>query len=399
MSPAPGVALDLGTLTTKIAAGRPGAQPWFGSRPTPLGNRDEQLRAALADAADLARQPPVRVSLAVPDGWLDGSVHGARACEALRHVAGDQPGHPEVYWAGQLAAIAAVSASDPQPPDGPLLVCDVGGTGVRAARCDISGRTVRPLAVRAADGGWRDFDQAVQAVLAADGDQDPASWLHRISDADQRRAAKVLSLAVSDPAFRDSRAYTINSQDSGRQLSGGQLMDCFAAVGDELRAAILAVLGKGTAAAAVVTGGLAWFPLVSQIVRDTAGVTPELAGPEAAAHGALLLGHGDPQLSWPSQPAVTLPMHQIEHGLLTEVRLALPATPAFAEPGPSPCCWTPLICCSRWTAGCGRRIFPAWSPAGTGSVSGLPSPAPACWCCGPAARAGQTPSISCPSPS
>ena len=337
MSAAAGVAFDLGVLITKIAAGPAGSQPRFANLPARPGNWAGQLRAVLADAAGLAAGPPARVGFAVPDAWLDGGADGARACEEMRHLAGDELGCPDVWWTGQLAAVAAVSASEPRPPDGPLLVCDVGGTGVRAALCDISGRKVSPLAVESAgQGGWRDFDQAVQALLAADGDPDPASWRHALTDADQRRAAKVLGLAAADPAYREARACTIARPDSEHRLSGGQLMDCFAETGDQLRASVAAVLGQATAAAVVVTGGLAWFPLVSQIVTDVAGVVPGLAGPVAAAHGALLLGHGDPVLAWPGPAAVTLPMHHTEHGLLADIRLALTPSPAFADTGPEP---------------------------------------------------------------
>ena len=217
-----------------------------------------------------------------------------------------------------------------------LLVCDIGACGVRIALCEIADRVVRPLAVRtAADGGWRDFDAAVQAALAADDDPQLRQWFVA-ARAQEQRAVQVLGDAADDPDFRGTRVYRITGRNRHHDLDAGQLMDCFAATEQRLRAGISAVLGDVTPTAAVVTGGLAWFPLVAQVVTDAAMITPEILGPDAAVRGALLISLGALQLARPSLPTVRLPMHQVRNGLLEDVRLPLPWTSSFAPMGDDP---------------------------------------------------------------
>lgn len=99
---------------------------------------------------------------------------------------------------------------------------------------------------------------------------------------------------------------------------------------------MLGTPGIAAAAVAVLTGGLAWFPEAARTVADTTGVAPVVLGPEAAAHGALLIAAQEASLAPHGLPSVVMPMHQIRDGLLEQVSLPLPWTVPFAPPGDDP---------------------------------------------------------------
>jgi hypothetical protein len=328
------VAVDAGSLLTKITVS--GAPSGPQAEPARPDRQRAALAAALAAVPD-GRADGIHMSLAVPDAWLDGSTAGARRQEELRYLAEDEFGLTRVSWTGQLAAAAALAASRrgfAEP--GRYLVCDLGGQGVRVAACEVTGRTVRPLAVHdAAGGGWLDFDAAVRATLRAESDPGLGTWyLAAIEQA--RKAALVFDRARNAPEYLGARAYSLTGANGPYELTAGQAADCFAGTADRLRTGSAAVLAGATPAVAVLTGGLAWFPQARHVVAEVAGSTPDVFGPEAPVLGALLLADGQANLAPHGLPPVTLPAHRIRDGLLQEVGLALPWTDSFAPPGDEP---------------------------------------------------------------
>jgi hypothetical protein len=328
------LALDVGTFMTKVAVGGRGAGPELTSMATPAAGQHDQLAKVL----DSARRQPAgdqagMTCFAVPDSWLDGDISAARSFESMRHVVEDDLGLADVRWAGQMSAVAALAAWQHQgSADGRYLICDIGGIGVRALLCAVAGAAIRPLAMEAAQGGgWQDFDGAVHAALAGHGDPGLEPW----PQADGRQLSRitfVLDRAMTDSDFRDTPACKLAGAHGSYELTGGQLIESFASTAGQIRTVLSAVLGQARPTATVLTGGLAWFPLVGRVVRDAVGMMPENLGPQAAAHGALLLGRGAAQLAPLSLPSASMPMHQIENGLLTEFKLPLPWTPTFAPP-------------------------------------------------------------------
>jgi hypothetical protein len=269
-----------------------------------------------------------------------------------------------VTWVGQLAAVAALAASqDKSAEPCTYLVCDIGGRGVRAAACEVTGHTVRQQAVRVAGGGgWRSFDAEVRSALGGgtavgpaatkpgsaewadpertitrgaagrpSGPQGPAGlpddW-HLAAMEQDRRARTVLDRALGDPAFRDARAYRLGSL---HELTAGQVIDCFEPTALRLRECAGSVLNGRDARVAVLTGGLAWLPLAARLLRDLTGAEPVILGADAAARGALLLAD-EPGIAHEDQPQppVSLPMNQIRYGLLAETSRPLPWTWSFA---------------------------------------------------------------------
>jgi hypothetical protein len=336
------VAVDAGGLVTKVASAGAStlAEPRFRIEATDSRSQRDTLSAVLAEAGHGSGHASTggRIYLAVPDTWLDGSEEGGRSHEACRHVVEDElclAG--SIYWIGQLAAVAALASSQRGFTDhGHYLVCDIGGRGVRVAVCEVAGRTVRPLAVHdTPGGGWDDFDAAVRAALSADADPGLSGW-YRSAISQERRAKLVLARAKENPEFRSARAYLLTGADGTYELSAGQAADCFAPMADRIRAGVASVLGTPDIAApvvAVLTGGLAWFPEAARTVADATRVAPVVLGPEAAAHGALLIAAQEASLAPHGLPSVAMPMHQIRDGLLEEVSLPIPWTVPFAPPG------------------------------------------------------------------
>lgn len=361
------LAVDIGTLAVTIATDEAEtaiAAPAEGGRAA--------VRAALAAARSAGEQFPGRVCLAVPEAWLSGDAAGAGRQEALRHECEDAAGTGQVTWTGQLAAVAALAARD-RGRGGRYLVCDAGGSGVRAGLVAVSGSaspgpapsglTVEILASQAAGGGWRDFDAAVRAGLPADESASlPGDWAWQAASGRQaRRAALVLADALAEPGeFGDTRVYKITGARGDVSLTASHLIDAFAATLRALDAAIEAVSGGpvsggpvpgdpvpggaasgGTASgesppdAVVLTGGLGWLPLAARAVADATGSPPEVTGPGAAARGALLFARGEALLAPPARcPEVTVPASRVRDGLLEEVDVPLPWTEPFAPMPP-----------------------------------------------------------------
>lgn len=329
------MAVDLGRHVTKVAVASAGAAPVVWTQPTSAGG----WRPALAAALDKANAgPETPLTLAVPDKWLSGTAEGGRHQEEMRHAVEDELGLRDVTWAGQLAAVAAVAASQrgfAEP--GTYLVCDVGGRAVRAAACDVSGPAVTQRAVHVGrpGGGWRDFEAAIRSVLGEPAGGGLTGW-HADAIGQERRARVVLNRAVASPRLRDALAYTLGGF---HELTAGQVIDCFTATAERIKASASAVLADARLSGArptvaVLTGGLAWLPLAARVLGDAAGpgLTPVVLGVDAAVTGALLLS--PPATAPPVRPDVSLPMNEVRDGLLAEVSQPVPWTRSFASDEP-----------------------------------------------------------------
>lgn len=317
-------ALDAGSLVAKIAISRADADSSIVTR---TGDVRDALTAILAAVCGT----DARFCLAVPDTWLDGGVDGGRHQEELRHLAEDEFGLTGIVWTGQLAAVAALAALE-SAVSGRCLVCDVGGSGVRVAACDISGRTIRTVAVHdAPGGGWRDFDAAVRATLGAGAGRGLDEW-YLLAQAQDRRATLVLDRARRAPEFREAKAYSL----AGYELTAGQVADCFAPTAERIRTGVAAVLDGSPPAVSVLAGGLAWFPLAVRAMEEAAATVPMILGPDAAVRGALLVADGHASVTAHRMPHVSLPMHQVRNGLLEEVGLPLPWAASFAPDDDEP---------------------------------------------------------------
>ena len=285
------VALDAGTVTARVAVAGPDVRVVSSS--VPAGDWRVRVSGALA-AAGLSPASVGALCLAVPETWLDASVAGTAALEALRQACAQELGIARVTWVGQLAAVAAQAAGRHGP--GRYLVCDIGATGVRTASLDVTDGTVRTLAAHhASGGGWRDFDASVRALFP--GGQLPADWYRLAAGQDQERRARALfGRVTSTPGVRESPVYTLGEC----RVLTGQAVDCFAPTGERVRTGAAHVLGAGPADVAVLTGGLGWFPLASLVLAEAAGVTPVAEEPDASARGALLFGCGTVRLAPPA---------------------------------------------------------------------------------------------------
>ena len=309
------VAFDLGALTVKTAT-----QDGIITVPAHSGGPRAGIRAALAAAGACGD-----CCVAVPEAWLGGTRDGASRQEDVRYECEDVAGAGPVTWTGQLAAVAALTARQ----TGRYLVCDVGGSGVRAGLFGVADGTVSIEATHAEDGGgWRDFDTAIRSGLPAGL---PDTW-YKQAVAQEGRAGMVLAdAAASAEEFGDTRVYRISGPGGDIGLTADRVMDSFAPTRHRLQAAIQAVTGAGRPDGVVLTGGLSWLPLAAQAVAIATGTAPEVAGCDAAARGALLFARGEVQLAPPDDTqTVTLPAHCIRDGLLEEFSVTLPWTAPFA---------------------------------------------------------------------
>jgi|GEM_PF-6369579 len=336
MSPCACVAMDIGTLRTKIAVARTGGVPLVSSVITAAGSRPDFVRGVLADARTKLGGRLDRVCFAVPDPWLDADVAGGHAFEEFRHVVEDEMGLREVSWIGQAAAVTAATISQwPDAGSGDYLICDIGGSGVRTAICEVDSKEIRVVTARdAVGGGGQEFSAKALGAAAAEDDPGLGDWLPAIRQ--QARLKLVLDRAVVDPGFLDTLACTLAGANGSYGLTGGQLIESFAPTAERLQPGISAVLGGKRPAVAVLTGGLGWFPLAARVVVEAAGVSPRVVDPDAAAAGALSIARGVMRLAPADLPPVRLPVHQVRHGMLEEDRLDLPWTRSFASLGDEP---------------------------------------------------------------
>jgi hypothetical protein len=312
------LAVDIGALTVKVASDQE-----VTTIPAPSGGPRRGIRAALA-----AQSQRGGFCVAVPDAWLAGDVAGAGRQEDVRYECEDVAGTGPVVWTGQLAAVAALTAG--QHGRGRYLVCDLGGSGVRAGMFDVSDGTVQIVSTHTADGGgWADFDAAIRSAVTGTGL--PVTWYEQAAGQELRASMVLEDAAMSPGEFADTRVYRISGPGGNIDLTASQVTGCFAPTLQRLRAAIGAVTGAGLPESVVLTGGLSWLPLGVRVVADAVGITPQRSGPDAPARGALLFACGEFRLAPPvERQAVTLTAHRIHDGLLEEVSVILPWTAPFA---------------------------------------------------------------------
>ena len=323
--------LDIGEIAVKTAAGAECTEI-----PAPGQDPADAVRAALAFGAVAQAQ----VCVAVRDQWLSADPADAARLEEMRQEGGTTVRAGGLAWTGQLAASCAFAASlAPEAGQRRYLVCDVGGTGVRAGLFSVSAAVVRVEAVHAErGGGWRDFDNAVRAALPdAQAARLPADWYKQATVTAERRARAdqvFRNVAAGAEDELETSAYRITVADDRIPLTARTLIGAFEPTRQRLDAAVTAVLPGGTVPDQVVlVGGLGWLPLAAHTaVRagNTAG-TPVVLGTEAAARGALLFAQGAARLAPPEglQP-VTVPAHRFRDGLLEEISVNLPWTEPFA---------------------------------------------------------------------
>jgi hypothetical protein len=333
------VALDVGALMTKIAVSGNDGAVTLASLPTASGGMREFLANLLTDMLPANGGSP-QMCVTVPDSWEDGDPGSAQAREEFRDIVEGQLGTGEVSLVGQLVAVAvaAAAARQQQVQDCVYLVCDVGGVGVRAALCEFKADEIRLIAAASsAGGGWREFSACSLAAASASNDPGLDGWFTEVVR-QKSRLSLVLDRAISDLGFLEARACTMTGANGSYMLTVGQLMDCFGPTAQRLEASVSAVLRAGLQrpTAAVLTGALAWFPLASRIVLAAADLVPEILGLQAAVSGALLICQGAIRVAPPMLPQVSVPMHQVQDGLLAETKLILPWTSSFAATDDEP---------------------------------------------------------------
>jgi hypothetical protein len=314
--------IDLGALTVKVAVNGRGLQIIA----SPAGGPAGALRAALS-AAD-SREV---LCVAVPDTWLAGAAAGAAQQEAVRHECTEQLEGAQVLWAGQLAAVAAYAAAVTGP--GRYLICDIGGTGIRAGMFSVSAGTVRVEAVHAeANGGWREFDAEVRAGLPQSPSL-PANWDEQAARHHQDHVVKVLEAALGGGKGElAATVYRITGPDGDILLTAGRLIEAFAPTQERLEAAIAAVQGRIPPDHVVLAGGLSQLPLAPRAAGIATDTAPLVADPDAAARGALMFARGDAALVRPAEHGhVTVPVNLVRDGLLEEVDVPLPWSEPFAD--------------------------------------------------------------------
>ena len=313
--------VDLGARAVKVATDGGGVR----TLAAPAGGPAGALRAALSAAGGRGV-----ICVAVPDSWLSGEAADAAVQETVRHECAEQLRYAQVLWAGQLAAAAAYAAAARGP--GRYLVCDIGATGIRAGMFSVSADAVRIEAIHAeADGGWRAFDAEVRAGLPQSPPL-PATWSEQAANLDQDQAVTVLDAALGGTKGElATTVYRIPGPDGDIDLTAGMLIEGFAPTWERLEAAIAAVRGAVPSDHVVLSGGLSWLPLAARAAGYAAGAAPLVAGPDAAARGALLFARGDAALVPPAERGpVAVPVTWMRDGLLEEVSVPLSWTEPFA---------------------------------------------------------------------
>lgn len=313
--------IDLGTLVVKVAVGGSGVQTVTAAAGGPAW--------ALRDALSAAGSRGV-VCVAVPDAWLSGQAEGAIVQETVRHECTRQLKDAQVLWAGQLAAVAAYAAA--VRGSGRYLVCDIGGTGIRAGTFSVSAGAVRVEAVHAeADGGWREFDAEVRVGLPQSPPL-PPDWYEQAAHHNQARVVKALEAALGGAeGGLAATVYRITGPDGDILLEAGRLIEAFAPTQERLEAAIAAVRGRVRPDHVVLAGGLSQLPLAPRAAGIATDTAPLVADPDAAARGALMFARGDAALVPPGDGGhVSVPVNLVRDGLLEQVEVPLPWSEPFA---------------------------------------------------------------------
>ncbi len=257
----------------------------------------------------------------------------------------------------------AACAADQAGPSaqGLCLVCDLGGTGIRAGAFMIDGTTVHQVGTDTAPGGGAaSFDAAIRAGLGGASMPPPEQWFD-LAASQHERAEVLLRQAKASKAFHKAIVYKHEGLPAA--ISAGLLLDSFEPSAHRLESAIGGLLAQTARALCdpapaltVLAGGLAWFPPVTELVTGLAKAPVANLGVEAAVRGALAIATGRVKILPASLPDLSLPAHEIRGGLLAETRLPLPWPSADGDGTLSSRCTT-RISSSTWQAACAPCAF------------------------------------------
>ncbi|MFI2238753.1 hypothetical protein [Streptomyces chrestomyceticus] len=253
-------------------------------------------------------EPVEGLVLAVPEQWFDAP--GAARREALYGELAADMGMP----LRQFVPRAVAAAASVEQPSGGHLVCRLEADEVVAAVCGVRGQSV----TLSSGAEWR----TVGAGSPATSPQEPEK------PQEARRAALLLSRARVQARYRAAPLWL------PQEVTAGAVLDAFAPVEQALRSALSPVLAGPTASEGVsqilLGGGLRRHPLAGPAVQEAAtGAPVRVLEEHAAALGALRVARGSVQAPETARHRLSLRVHHVHQGLLTEadLPLALPGGP------------------------------------------------------------------------
>ncbi|MFE6668063.1 sugar kinase [Streptomyces sp. NPDC057697] len=313
------VAVDAGSRFLRVArigadgtprlVDLPGAVPGEGL-PTPAGVRgDPYAGLGVAYAAYREhRGTPERLVLVVP--------HGRQT-----RPAPDFGGPPPRLLGAPHAVLALLRHADGTPPP-PVLVCDLGASGIDIARCALVGGTVtvsRLTRYGPPDGYGAAFDGAVLdgAGLAVD-DPDVLRRLD-LARAENARRTEVALDRMTDRPDRAARfADTVVQEVAGREITAGTVHRALARLTDGLDRALADARPGPDRTPVVAVGGPARLGAVTRLLTDRTG--PQVPLPDgtdpalAAVFGAALVAAERVDAADRYPHAVAVAVHRTVHG-------------------------------------------------------------------------------------
>ncbi|MEU5590797.1 hypothetical protein [Streptomyces chrestomyceticus] len=253
-------------------------------------------------------EPVDGLVLAVPEQWFD--TPGAARREALYgELAGDLGMPLRQFVPRAVAAAASLDQSS-----GRHLVCRLEADGVVAAVCGVRWQSV----TLSSGVEWR----TVGAGSPVTSPREPEN------PQEARRAALLLSRARVQARYRAAPLWL------PQEMTAGAVLDAFAPVEQALRSALSPILAGPTASEGVsqilLGGGLRRHPLAGSAVQEAAtGAPVRVLEEHAAALGALRVARGSVQAPETARHRLSLRVHRVHQGLLTEadLPLALPGGP------------------------------------------------------------------------
>ncbi|WP_374084235.1 hypothetical protein [Streptomyces chrestomyceticus] len=253
-------------------------------------------------------EPVDGLVLAVPEQWFDTA--GAVRREALYGELAEGLGMP----LRQFVPRAVAAAASLEQSSGGRLVCRLEADEVVAAVCGVRGKSV----TLSSGVEWR----TVGAGPPVTSPQEPGN------PQEARRAALLLSRARVQARYRAAPLWL------PQEMTAGAVLDAFAPVEQALRSALPPVLAGLTASEGVsqilLDGGLRRHPLAGPAVQeDATGAPVRVLEEHAAALGALRVARGSVQVPETARHRLSLRVHRVRQGLLTEadLPLALPGGP------------------------------------------------------------------------
>ncbi|MFK8843878.1 hypothetical protein [Streptomyces sp. Ac-502] len=246
-------------------------------------------------------EPVDGLVLAVPEQWFDAA--GAARREALYGELVGALGMP----LRQFVPRAVAAAASVKPPSGEHLVCRLEADEVVAAVCGVRGPSMSLSGVE-----WR----ATAAGPPVRSPQEPQN------PQETRRAALLLARARVQTRYRAAPLCL------PEEVTAGAVLDAFAPVEQALRSALSPVLDGRAAPEGVsqilLDGGLRRHPLAGAAVQEAAtGAPVRVLEEHAAALGALRIARGAAQVPEAARHRLSLRVHRVRQGLLTEADLPL----------------------------------------------------------------------------